>query len=66
MERRCRKTRRRWSRSCGARASRRPRARASAGAPTPKERKKRAYRPRHVTNVHMPELFREAAPAQID
>jgi len=34
--------------------------------PTPKERKKRAYRPRHVTNVHMPELFREAAPAQID
>ncbi|KAK9831440.1 hypothetical protein WJX81_004856 [Elliptochloris bilobata] len=34
--------------------------------PPPKERKKRAYRPRHVTNVHMPELFRDAAPSQID
>lgn len=34
--------------------------------PPPKERKKRAYRPRHVTNVHMPELFRDVAPSQID
>lgn len=32
----------------------------------PKERVKRAYRPRNVTNVHMPELFRDSAPAAID
>ena len=32
----------------------------------PKERAKRAYRPRNVTNVHMPELFMDPAPTQID
>ena len=32
----------------------------------PKERAKRAYRPRNVTNVHMPELFLDPAPTQID
>jgi hypothetical protein len=32
----------------------------------PKERTKRAYRPRNLTNVHMPELFQDAAPARID
>ena len=36
-------------------------------APKPaKAKAKRAYRPRNVTNVHMPELFRDAAPSQID
>ena len=36
-------------------------------APKPtKAKAKRAYRPRNVTNVHMPELFLDAAPAQID
>lgn len=34
--------------------------------PAAKERAKRAYRPRNVTNVHMPELFVDAAPMQID
>lgn len=34
--------------------------------PPPRERAKRAYRPRNVTNVHMPELFTDAAPTQID
>ncbi|KAK9818249.1 hypothetical protein WJX72_009560 [[Myrmecia] bisecta] len=31
-----------------------------------RERKKREYRPRVVTNVHMPELFMAPAPTQID
>ncbi|EIE26996.1 hypothetical protein COCSUDRAFT_46310 [Coccomyxa subellipsoidea C-169] len=40
-----------------------PRRRPPPGA---KQKAKRAYRPRNVTNVHMPELFADAAPTQID
>ena len=40
-----------------------PRRRPPPGA---KQKAKRAYRPRNVTNVHMPELFADAGPTQID
>ncbi|BDA43008.1 probable general transcription factor IIE subunit 2 at C-terminar half [Coccomyxa sp. Obi] len=34
--------------------------------PAAKQKAKRAYRPRNVTNIHMPELFADAGPTQID
>ena len=34
--------------------------------PAAKQKAKRAYRLRNVTNMHMPELFADAGPTQID